>query len=335
MSVLPNKHAAIAKCEPKNGFNVGWDWYAYRLKVPDNASGYAAFMEGYNAAKAARVSPLDHDRFSRKIMLLRLNAWKRGRIFSDEVTTKFLKSIDSGKCPVTGVDLTHGTITENDWSVDRINNNGGYVPGNLVIMSTKANTCKGDKSFPEMWELGYGGQGFSEVIEGLTVYEWRRMVLICSCVITDEVSDDDGEIHFGYAIAPAISLIPRNIVVNGSIVMQTEIALAAAGYSSKMYDRITSGFRKSFRKEFNALKNDCGKEIQKARLLTPYDVWNKLTLFRRFKDLYTDLATEERLCITAPFLRLQTPEDLPNAPDAETWGLNSDGYVLKQQQKVV
>lgn len=322
-----DNEVSIARMEPKTGFTIGWDWYAYRLKVPEEAQAYPSFMDGYNAAKEARVTNTDHDRFVRKIMLLRINAWRRGRIFSEDVTSEFLKSIDNGKCPISQVDLTHGTVTENDWSVDRINNDGGYVPGNLVILSTRVNQAKSDKTFHEIWDRAYGGEDINTVIDGMTVYEWRRLTLIASCAVSQDVDGED-MFSFGYAIAPAICYVPNNIAINPGIVLQTELAKAAAGQNSKVYERITSSIRKPLRRELNLLKRDCSKEMVKCRLTYPNDVWNNIRLFKVFFEIFSQITLEERKMILAPFIAKQKDLNLPGTPNAETWGLLTHGYVI-------
>lgn len=322
-----NNEISVLKMEAKTGFTIGWDWYAYRLKLPDNAGDFAAFLDGYYAARDARVTALEHDRFVRKLMLLRMNAWKRGRIFSEDVTSSFLRSIDNGQCPVSQVDLTHGTITENDWSVDRINNNGGYVRGNLVILSTRVNKAKGNKTFNQIWDIAYGGHDLNEVIDGLTVYEWRRLTLLSSCVVSEN-EDGDEMLIFGYAMAPAICHVPVNITVNPSIIMQTELARTAAGQSSKGYERILSGLAKPLRREFNLLKRDCQKEILKGRVVFPNDVWNNIRLFKRFFAIFSEISLKDRQAILAPFIAKQNDVDLPGNPNAEAWGLHTKGYVV-------
>lgn len=327
MNDVNNKIHPKGKIIPKTGFDIGWDWHAYRLNPPDTAKDLHDFMEGFNAAKAAKVSELEHDRFTRKVLMLRYNAWKRGRMFSEDVSPAFLKTIDNGTCPVSRVDLTHGTITENDWSVDRINNNGAYVPGNLVILSTKVNKCKDNKTFKDIWELAYGGNPLDQVIDGLTVYEWRRLALITSCVTSEDELDEDGEVIFGYAIAPAIFSIPKNIAINTSIIMQTELALAAVGQPTKMYEKLMGSIRKPLRKDFNSLKNGLHKEIFRCSLRTPNDVWNTVRLFRDFYEIYTALTVEERHGIIRPFVAQQKNVDIKITPGGMAWGLQNKGYV--------
>lgn len=57
-------------------------------------------------------------------------------------------------CPVLGIPLAarHGRFggSDNSPSIDRIRNEGGYVPGNVVIVSWRANRIKSDASPEEL-----------------------------------------------------------------------------------------------------------------------------------------------------------------------------------------
>jgi hypothetical protein len=54
-------------------------------------------------------------------------------------------------CPVLGVKLDYsGAGGPNAASIDRTNSAKGYTPGNVVIMSRRANTLKNDASAEEL-----------------------------------------------------------------------------------------------------------------------------------------------------------------------------------------
>lgn len=48
------------------------------------------------------------------------------------------------RCPILGIPIFMGTktICDNSPSLDRINNNRGYIPGNVQVISAKANVMK-------------------------------------------------------------------------------------------------------------------------------------------------------------------------------------------------
>lgn len=57
-------------------------------------------------------------------------------------------------CPILGIDLVvfnrKGTSAANTMSIDRIDSNKGYVPGNVMVISWKANRMKQDLSIDMM-----------------------------------------------------------------------------------------------------------------------------------------------------------------------------------------
>jgi hypothetical protein len=127
----------------KIGFDVGWDHAEYGVHVPESVMG-GTLADGYNAAvlKIGRGRTKEADRYVRKWLQLRRNAWKRERIFSEDVSPEFIRAISVPHCPITREKLTFSTGEDTDWSVDRLINDGGYVRGNLVVMSTRANKAK-------------------------------------------------------------------------------------------------------------------------------------------------------------------------------------------------
>lgn len=58
-------------------------------------------------------------------------------------------------CPVLGVPLVIGNIQENGFSpsLDRVDNNGGYIKGNVWVISRRANTIKNDSTLDELEKL--------------------------------------------------------------------------------------------------------------------------------------------------------------------------------------
>jgi hypothetical protein len=58
-------------------------------------------------------------------------------------------------CPVLGIPLIKGITKANDNSptLDRINNNLGYIKGNVVVVSYRANRIKNDSSIEELIKI--------------------------------------------------------------------------------------------------------------------------------------------------------------------------------------
>lgn len=161
--------------DAKLGFDLGWDMASYGLRPPVLPND--ALLSGYEEAASRRCGkPLAHDRFIRKWLQLRVGAWLRHRVVSEDVTPAYLRSIDRDVCPVTCLKLTHATGTPSDWSVDRINNDGAYAPGNLAVLSSLANKAKGRKSFSEVLEAA----AHTSLVDGLETVQWKRLAALMS-----------------------------------------------------------------------------------------------------------------------------------------------------------
>ena len=150
------------------GFQLGEDFAFYGRALPDNAS--ESMQAGYRKGKNRGKSPR-YDRYIRKWLQIRANAYLRGKVFSEQITPEYLKSIDEEYCPITGVKLTHGEEKDTDWSIDRLCNDLDYIPTNLLVMSTKANKAKGNKSVDEIMNIAASGNE----VDGLSHTEWEQM----------------------------------------------------------------------------------------------------------------------------------------------------------------
>lgn len=83
---------------------------------------------------------------------LRANAKKREIPFA--LTEADLREVWTEVCPVFGVAIFANDKRENNsLSVDRIDNSAGYVPGNICVMSWRANRLKVDASIEELESL--------------------------------------------------------------------------------------------------------------------------------------------------------------------------------------
>ena len=169
------------------GFQIGEDYAHYGRRLPAGAA--KSIIAGYQTGSQEK-GKWKTNRYIRKWLQLRLNAYSRGKLFSDEITPDFLKSIETDYCPITGIKLTHATGTESDWSIDRISNDFDYIPTNLIVMSLRANKAKGDKSADRIIQLSNspGGQ-----LEGLNVDEWKRMAELVQWARYRQMSEEELE----------------------------------------------------------------------------------------------------------------------------------------------
>ncbi len=156
------------------GSALGVDFARFGLRVP-GASTPEGFQAGFEAQRQQQDKTKKADRFVRKWLQLRYNALKRDRVFDPAVTPALLRKLDIDFCPVTFETLTHGQKSPTDWSIDRIQNDGAYAPGNLCVLSTKANLSKGNLSFDEIWSIAQERRDY----RGLNRHEWMRLASAC------------------------------------------------------------------------------------------------------------------------------------------------------------
>lgn len=117
------------------------------LRTPDGKAKHAK----YNRENVKAMRSRNYVRYMYQNMLR--NAKRTGRVV--EITEADL--VIPEVCPVLGVPLiTDGSNGKNrDFSpsIDRIDNNLGYIPGNIVIVSMRANQIKGTASVEELEQV--------------------------------------------------------------------------------------------------------------------------------------------------------------------------------------
>jgi hypothetical protein len=91
------------------------------------------------------------DPISYWLLELQRNAKKRGQPFS--ITQADLMPLPT-HCPVFGIELNYlGKAGRNAASVDRHDCKQGYIPGNVAVMSRRANTLKNDATPEELQQI--------------------------------------------------------------------------------------------------------------------------------------------------------------------------------------
>lgn len=200
--------AAAPPFRAEPGFELGWDYAHYGCVPPaEHLHPLSTVRQGWEAGRECfGRRMLQADRFVRKWLTLRLNAWLRGRAFEDtQVNPAFLRRIDVTVCPITRELLTHGTGGPSDASVDRVFNDAGYAAGNLAVMSTRANRAKGAHGVDEAMAFAtqaeaapprvvaglkatqpgeIAGMTAAQAgeIAGLTAAQWARVAVLMSFV---------------------------------------------------------------------------------------------------------------------------------------------------------
>lgn len=311
--------------DEKTGFDIGWDYFSFGMLLPGwlDKSEFDIAIKGFNAAKSRKVTQVESDRFARKWLLLRTNAWRRNRLFDPAVTPKFIRLIDCAKCPVTGIRLTHGTGGCGDWSVDRINNDAAYSPGNLVMVSALANVAKGGFSYDDMKRFAYDDTAELPIgrdsNRALSRGEWMKWVAICSHVI---LLNPDGDI--GFDVVPCVVAIPRNIPMNRSSAIQMAIGMFVSGHNTNPLNEILSALPKIRRRQLRqvvsrAEKISCGCP-------SIFGIWFGERLFAEFRLFYKALSDVETNAVMRVAIRTMCSSRRMDI-HAENWGAEDAGYV--------
>lgn len=206
------------------GRALGWDLAYYGWDPRGDAP--IDVIEGHTAGKAHFGSKRKHPtRFERKWLQLRQNALRRGRVVHEAVTPKYIEFIDYPTCPVTLVELTHGTGEETDWSVDRVNNDGAYADGNLIVMSVRANKNKGSKSLAEITDLVAEGKSLPGLSDIETVRlrclmegpcgienEWERRNVLWTRICRGSTRTNYHNLQHILLMATTVNSASRNVV---------------------------------------------------------------------------------------------------------------------------
>lgn len=135
-------------------FQLGHEAGLFRLLPPSDSNGktewpHPEMARGY--VHGLQQTPRRSDVYLRKLLKLKINAFARQIPVSSALTVDYLRSITVLVCPVSGANLTQGTMSDSDWSVDRLVNCMGYVPGNVCVVSTRVNALKGQLDFDTLY----------------------------------------------------------------------------------------------------------------------------------------------------------------------------------------
>ena len=172
----------------RNAFLLGFDLGRHRLDSAKDSEGrvrwpHAEMERGY--AHGLGLQAQRAEAYLRKLLGLKVRAFSRGIPVSSALTVDYLRSITVAVCPVSGATLTQGTLTGTDWSIDRLDNSLGYLPGNVAMMSTRVNVLKGEVDFETISGQALstvtrlGPDGFAaELPSGLKVLEAFRMAAL-------------------------------------------------------------------------------------------------------------------------------------------------------------
>ena len=134
-------------------------WYGKNRKrvTADNRKKYAEDEEYRQRVRAKNASY--YQRMDIAILMVQ-RARKRARAAGLECSITNNDFEIPEYCPILGIKLERGAGPASP-SLDRIDNSRGYVPGNIQVVSRRANTMKSDASSKELAAfVRYWGQRF-------------------------------------------------------------------------------------------------------------------------------------------------------------------------------
>ena len=116
-------------------------------------TGYSTFCRDCASKKFNNYASTNENRIKILLQRIRSKCNKENIPFDLDITDIVIPDV----CPVFGIPLRFGgtrgyysTATEGSPSVDRIDSTGGYVKGNIVIVSWRANRIKGNATAEEL-----------------------------------------------------------------------------------------------------------------------------------------------------------------------------------------
>ncbi len=160
-----------------NFFELGFDKYRFFLPLELVRFPFEvreSIDEGYRAAEMQQVSRRKPTIYEKKLMTVKDRGFVKGLVVTvtaKDLENELLKSYY--RCPVTQERFTYSDGLLSDWSIDRIDNTGGYVPENIVVVSVKVNQAKSNLNLDEMIGVCFKTYPNYRDLEEL---EWFRMV---------------------------------------------------------------------------------------------------------------------------------------------------------------
>jgi hypothetical protein len=293
--------------------------------------------QGWEAGRACfgrRTLPAG--RYVQQWLQLRLDAWLHGHVFEpDSVNPALLRRIDAACCPITGERLTQDTGADSDAVVDRVNHGAGFAPGNLAVISRRAQRAKAGRGPDEALAIARRIEVDGEAaVDGLDARQWRRVAVLAAFATP---------LPHARAAALPLSLLPPNglRVLNPAQALQTMLSLQVtrAGHARRcaaLGALLPSAEARhafhSFMHTLLARRLAAGRCVQGADERAAVErLWDDALVRRRWQRLvlHLDAAACERLCALALGRGLAGPalRWLPQHAATEGWALATGGAL--------
>ncbi len=341
-------HAHHGDAASRDGFAVGWDHARHGLVPPaDLLREGTPVDQGWRAGRAVfgRRS-LACTRTTRLWLQLRTQAWRQEEAFDHaQVTPTFLAQIHARRCPVLRVPLGGAAGDADAAVVQPLNPRGGYVAGNLVMMSQRAALALVDVDPREALRRFQQSRACAQDVGGLAAPAWARLAALRSFATP---------LPFPEATRLPLAAFPPVAVhlVNTAQRLQAAVTMhfAAPGWSGRTRALAATLAERDVRHDFNlfigamaARVLEAGHEVHILRMALE-DAWLHERVQRRWQHFLLNLgeagtaallqraqapvpeATRVRRA-TAAWRSGRHTEDSPAAPSpaGECWRLQAPG----------
>lgn len=172
---------AVAPLNPKEAFELGWDFAMSGVVPPALAMRNVDFARGYGAA-AARWTGREQaaDAAIQLWLDLRATAMLASSPWPDEITPDYLREIDTPYCLVTRKALTRAAGEASDAKAGWLDAQRSCAVGAVIVMSAAALQAKARRSAVQLLQIVHELQSHSArgVHLGLNAHEWARLATL-------------------------------------------------------------------------------------------------------------------------------------------------------------
>ena len=307
------------------GREIGYEFARLGMRLPEESA--LALREGYAERTGQAAAP--STRWERKLVRLRASAWRRNRLVDPNVTAQYLEAIQVSYCPITRCELTSGTGTESDATIDRVFNGGAYAVGNLAVMSMKANQAKANLMPLEIVRVALSGS----TEEGLSNLEWMRLAALVSASVHPDYMDKPLQ------PLPLLVYPPNGLLIsNGYVVLQQSFSALAVGWIREKWVkefRIACAGKKrkhAFDDFMVALTYAIGRttrgvsspELYRFRIA---DAWAEAIVFELYVALMSGASKEEVGTMISVAQRAQDSLRSVEKESLRAWSVETHGYA--------
>lgn len=330
--------------DPITGFDIGVDHARYGVGgwYFSNADGqFQCVKDGYMHGKKQFPKPTakyaDSDiRFVRKWLHLRLNAFRRGRMFSSDLTWESLKAIDTSVCPILREPFTYGQKLGTDWTIDRINNDAAYALGNIVCMSARANEAKNRRGTRGCIVASIAAKESSDgTCFELTENQWMRLAYLTALTSTKREAD--------YGMLP-MAIYPPPGVGLANTYHKLQHACIALFFPTRKENYRSNALLKAFKglgdhnlhkrilkfTEFATATNLSCRRKQPNREFALGDAWTTPLITQQWMDLVERLSPIQVNQVVTAYTDIIHQKNyflISDMVTDDSWGLNTRGFV--------